>query len=64
MEQQRKPQWVRVADVKNIPFSKSLIYKWHHKQENMHLFSKVGGCLFIDVDGIDGLFEAGRQARR
>jgi hypothetical protein len=47
---QEKPRWVRVAEADNLPFSKSLIYKWHHKGENLHLFSKVGGCLFIDMN--------------
>jgi hypothetical protein len=58
---QEKPRWVRVAEADNLPFSKSLIYKWHHKGENLHLFSKVGGCLFIDMNAMDALFEAGRR---
>ena len=58
---QSRRRWVRVADVKDVPFSKSLIYKWHHKKENMQLFTKVGGCLFIDLNELDALFEAGRR---
>ena len=46
--------------MKDVKISKSLLYKWHHRRENTHLFTKVGGCLFVDLAALDALFEAGR----
>ena len=54
-------QWVRVSQAGGLqPFSVSLLYKWNHRKENQHLFSKVGKSLFVDVAGVNRMIDAGR----
>lgn len=55
---------VRVSKTKDhseIPVAVSTLYKWRHLRKHPKLFVKVGGALFIDLDRLDAIIEAGRQ---
>lgn len=60
---EKQTDWVRAADARDLPFSKSLIYKWHHERKNLHCFSKVGGALFVDRVAVLALLEQNRLDR-
>ncbi len=53
-------RWVKISKADGLPISKSLLYKWHHRREHMQIFSKLGGGVFVDTDGLFELIESGR----
>ena len=55
---------VQVSKIKDgeLPFTRTTFYKWHHTKKHPEMFVKFGGGLFIDLDALDRVIEAGRQA--
>lgn len=51
---------VRVRRAKGLPFAPATFYKWHHTKKYAEIFIKVGGSLFVDLDRLEKIFEAGR----
>lgn len=65
MEKNQERQWVKISRAKGLqPFSTSTLYKLLHRREHLNLFSKVGGSVFVDVNGLHRLIDenAGKQA--
>jgi hypothetical protein len=59
MKENQDRQWVKISKAKGLqPFSVSTLYKLHHRREHLNLFSKVGGSVFVDVNGLHGLIDA------
>jgi hypothetical protein len=55
--------WVHVAklnETPGIPIRTSTAYKWHHVKRFPELFRHVGGKLFIDMDKLFEMAEAGK----
>ena len=55
--------WVRVSDLSKTPGSpiKSATgYKWHHVGRFPEIFRRVGGKVFVDMDRLYELAEAGK----
>jgi hypothetical protein len=55
--------WVHVArldDTIGSPIRTSTGYKWHHLKRFPQLFRHVGGKLFIDMDKLFQMAEAGK----
>lgn len=64
MKENKERQWVKISQAKGrTPFSISTLYKLHHRREHLHLFSKVGGSVFVDVNGMHGLIDKNAGAR-
>jgi hypothetical protein len=58
-------QWVKISKAGGqAPFSVSTIYKMHHRRENLHLFSKVGGSVFVNIPGLWALIDEGAEEKR
>ena len=58
-----KRNLLRVSDVNTtagFPVRASTIYKWRHVGKHLELFVKIGSALFVDLDRLDVLIEAGR----
>jgi len=58
-----KRNWVHVARLNELaasPIRVSTAYKWHHLKRFPQLFHHVGGKLFIDMDKLFQLAEAGK----
>lgn len=53
---------VRVRRAKGLPFAPATLYKWHHIKKYPKIFLKVSGALFVDVDALHEIIEAGRGA--
>jgi hypothetical protein len=51
---------VRVRRAKGLPFAPATFYKWHHTRKYPEIFIKVGGSLFVDLDRLEKILEAGR----
>jgi hypothetical protein len=51
---------LRVSQADNLPFKKSTLYKWKCLKKFPGLFVKFAGVLFIDLDVLGELIEAGR----
>ena len=43
-----------------VPLKRSTLYKWIHVRRHPELFIKVGKAVFVDLDAMDRLVEAGR----
>jgi hypothetical protein len=55
--------WIHVAKLNETPGSPirtSTGYKWHHLKRFPQLFRHVGGKLFIDMDKLFEMAEAGK----
>lgn len=55
--------WIRVSDLNKTPgapIRSSTGYKWNHIQRFPELFRIVGGKLFIDMDKLYSMAEAGK----
>ena len=52
---------IRMSNVKDLPLKKSTLYKWKHLKKHPKLFVKIGGALFVDLNELEQLIEAGRQ---
>ena len=44
----------------DLPFERSTLYKWRHTNKFPGLFVKCAGALFVDVDRLNKILEAGR----
>ncbi len=53
---------VRVRRAKGLPFAPATFYKWHHTGKYREIFVKVSGALFVDLDKLQEIIEAGRGA--
>lgn len=54
---------VRISKTKgreDIPLKTPTLYKWWHTRKHPELFVKLGSALFVDLDRLDTLIEAGR----
>lgn len=53
---------LRLSKVKpgELPIEKSTAYKWHHLKKFPKLFVKLGGALFVDLNALQEIIEAGR----
>lgn len=57
---------VRLCNVNKdprIPFKASTLYKWRHLNRFPGLFLKVAGAVFIDLDRLGAIAEAGRLGK-
>ena len=54
----------RIAKATGLPFQKSTLYKWAHLGKYPEIFVKVSGALFVDLQALDALMEAGRLSRK
>jgi len=52
---------VRVSKADNLPFKKQTFYKWFHLRKHPEIFVKFSGALFVDLDALKKLMEAGRM---
>jgi hypothetical protein len=52
---------VRVSKAGSLPLCRSTLYKWRHLRKHPQLFVKIGGALFVDLQELDRIIEAGRQ---
>jgi hypothetical protein len=43
-----------------LPLTKSTLYKWKHLGKFPKMFVKLGGALFVDLDKLQEIIEAGR----
>lgn len=50
----------KAKDHPRVPFTRAILYKFHHCGRFPTLFVKFGGGLFIDLDELERLLEAGR----
>ncbi len=56
-------EWVQVSKLDETPGSPirtSTGYKWHHCKRFPELFRRVGGKLFLDMDKLFEMAEAGK----
>lgn len=51
---------VRVSKADNLPFKKQTFYKWYHLKKHPEIFVKFSGALFVDLDALRKVMEAGR----
>lgn len=51
----------KVNDHPNIPLRAATFYKWRHLRKCPELFIEFGGAVFIDMDRLDKVLEAGRD---
>lgn len=56
-----KNNLVRLSKAGSLPLCKSTLYKWKHLKKHPQMFVKIGGALFVDLDVLDRIIEAGRQ---
>ena len=54
----------KVNSTPGFPLKASTMYMWHHKQKHPEIFVSLGGAVFVDLDALGKLIEAGRQSRR
>jgi hypothetical protein len=45
------------------PFETSTLYAWKHRGKFPQLFIKIQASVFLDLDALDQLIEAGRGAK-
>lgn len=50
----------RIPEDGTFPFAKATMFKWHHLGKFPELFVKISGALFIDLDELDRIVEAGK----
>jgi hypothetical protein len=55
-----KNNLIRLAKADSLPLCKSTLYKWKHLGKFPQLFVKLGGALFVDLNVLDEIIEAGR----
>lgn len=54
---------VSKANDRELPFRAQTFYKWHHVHKHPELFIKCGKSLFLDLDRLDEILEAGRLVK-
>jgi hypothetical protein len=59
-----KNNLIRLAKADALPLCKSTLYKWKHLGKFPQLFVKLGGALFVDLNVLDEIIEAGRLRAR
>jgi hypothetical protein len=55
--------WVQVSKIDQtpgVPIATATAYKWNHLKRFPQLFHKIGGKLFLDLDRLYQLAEAGK----
>jgi hypothetical protein len=52
---------VRVSKANNLPFKPQTFYKWWHMKKYPEIFVKFSGALFVDLDALKKIMEAGRK---
>lgn len=59
-------RFLRVAAIKpgQVPVSPTTLYKWHHLGKHPELFKKLSGFLFLDLEALGRLLEAGEEPPR
>lgn len=50
----------RVSKADNLPFKKQTFYKWFSIKKHPEIFVKFSGALFVDLDALRRVMEAGR----
>lgn len=55
---------LRLSKADSLPLCKSTLYKWKHLGKFPRLFVKLGGALFVDLNVLDEIIEAGRLRAR
>jgi hypothetical protein len=55
-----KNNLIRLSKADSLPLRKSTLYKWKHLRKYPQLFVKLGGALFVDLNVLDEIIEAGR----
>jgi hypothetical protein len=51
---------VSKARENDLPLARSTLYKWKHRGKYPNLFVKLGSALFVDLNELKQLIEAGR----
>jgi hypothetical protein len=59
-----KNNLIRLSKADSLPLCKSTLYKWKHLGKFPQLFVKLGGALFVDLNALDEIIEAGRLGAR
>jgi hypothetical protein len=59
-----KNNLIRLSKADSLPLCKSTLYKWKHLGKFPQLFVKLGGALFVDLNVLDEIIEAGRLVAR
>ena len=49
------------ANEHGLPLKRSTLYKWLHIKKYPQMFIKLGGAVFVDLDKMNEILEAGRQ---
>ncbi len=55
--------WIHAArlnDTPGSPIRTSTAYAWHHRKKYPELFHLIGGKLFLDMDKLYAMAEAGK----
>lgn len=52
---------VSQANEKRLPFRSATLYAWKHRRKNLQIFRKVGRTLFVDLDELQKLVDAGKE---
>jgi len=55
-----KTNLIRMSKADSLPLAKSTLYKWKHLGKCPGLFVKLGGALFVDLNVLEEIIEAGR----
>jgi hypothetical protein len=55
-----EPNLIRLSKADSLPLAKATLYKWKHLRKHPRLFVKLGGALFVDLDVLGQIIEAGR----
>ncbi len=51
----------KVNQTPGFPLKASTMYKWIHCQKHPELFVRLGGAVYVDLDRLEGLINAGRK---
>lgn len=55
-----EPHLIRLSKAHSLPLAKATLYKWKHLRKHPRLFVKLGGALFVDLEVLKEIIEAGR----
>jgi hypothetical protein len=55
-----KNNLVRISKASNLPLTRSTLRKWKSVGKYPQMFIKLGGAVFIDLDALEEVIEAGR----
>ena len=51
---------LRLAKADSLPLTKATLYKWKHLHKHPRLSVKLGGAVFVDLEVLQEIIEAGR----